>query len=166
MSAQPAEPVSAPAAIEAVYRERLARFRRVAAAIVGDREQARDVVQDAFATALRRAHSFRGDGSIEAWLWQIVLNSARNQRRRRSTTSLAGIPEAAQPAPSQSNGELARAVASLPERQREILFLRYYADLDYRSIAEALQIAEGTVAATLNAAHAALRKQLIQEVER
>jgi RNA polymerase sigma factor (sigma-70 family) len=52
------------------------------------------------------------------------------------------------------------AVAALPERQRLALFLRYYADLDYASIAAALGVAEGTVAATLNAAHKALRESL------
>jgi DNA-directed RNA polymerase specialized sigma24 family protein len=43
------------------------------------------------------------------------------------------------------------------KRQRLALFLRYYADLDYASIAAALGVAEGTVGTTLNAAHAALR---------
>jgi len=48
-------------------------------------------------------------------------------------------------------------VAALPERQRLMVFLRYYADLDYRAIATALGVKTGTVSATLNAAHAALR---------
>jgi RNA polymerase sigma factor (sigma-70 family) len=48
----------------------------------------------------------------------------------------------------------------LPERQRLAVFLRYYADLDYTAIGEALGISAGTVAATLNAAHAALRGRL------
>jgi RNA polymerase sigma factor (sigma-70 family) len=51
-------------------------------------------------------------------------------------------------------------IASLPERQRLALFLRYYADLDYESIASTLGITSGTVGATLNAAHAALRSTL------
>jgi RNA polymerase sigma factor (sigma-70 family) len=51
-------------------------------------------------------------------------------------------------------------VAGLPERQRLALFLRYYADLDYQSIAATLGVAPGTVGATLNAAHAALRNSL------
>jgi RNA polymerase sigma factor (sigma-70 family) len=51
-------------------------------------------------------------------------------------------------------------VAELPERQRTVLFLRYYADLDYRAIAAALGIRPGTVAATLSAAHRAIRAQL------
>jgi DNA-directed RNA polymerase specialized sigma24 family protein len=48
----------------------------------------------------------------------------------------------------------------LPERQRLAVFLRYYADLDYASIAAALGIKGGTVAAALNAAHETLRRSL------
>ena len=51
-------------------------------------------------------------------------------------------------------------VAALPERQREALFLRYYADLEYRVIADLLGIEVGTVSATLSAAHQTLRKRL------
>ncbi|MGH2781650.1 MAG: RNA polymerase sigma factor [Thermoleophilaceae bacterium] len=53
----------------------------------------------------------------------------------------------------------------MPERQRLAVFLRYYGDLDYRSIASALDVEVGTVSATLSAAHSALRKQL-REVTR
>jgi len=49
-------------------------------------------------------------------------------------------------------------LASLPDRQRLVLFLRYYADLDYRGIAAALNIEVGTVAATLHKGHAAIRR--------
>ena len=56
------------------------------------------------------------------------------------------------------------AVAALPERQRLALFLRYYADLDYAAIADALGVRRGTVSATLNHAHAALREALQKEV--
>jgi RNA polymerase sigma factor (sigma-70 family) len=49
-------------------------------------------------------------------------------------------------------------VASLAERQRFAVFLRYFADLDYRSIATALEVEVGTVSATLATAHAALRR--------
>jgi RNA polymerase sigma factor (sigma-70 family) len=55
-------------------------------------------------------------------------------------------------------------LARLPERQREAVFLRYYADLDYAAIAELLGITTGTVGATLNAAHGSLR-QSIERVE-
>ena len=57
-------------------------------------------------------------------------------------------------------GPLRDHVSELPERQRLVLFLRYYADLDYRAIASAVGISVGTVGSTLNAAHAALRDAL------
>ena len=58
------------------------------------------------------------------------------------------------------DARLAAAIAALPERQRLAVFLRYYADLDYASIAEALGVKAGTVAASLSAAHENLRKTL------
>ncbi len=61
------------------------------------------------------------------------------------------------------NGDLRALVASLPERQRQALFLRYYADLDYQSIAEALGIKPGTVAASLHGARESLRRRLEED---
>jgi RNA polymerase sigma factor (sigma-70 family) len=51
-------------------------------------------------------------------------------------------------------------IAQLPERQRLVVFLRYYADLDYRGIAGVLEVTVGTVSASLAAAHATLRNAL------
>jgi RNA polymerase sigma-70 factor, ECF subfamily len=153
--------------LEAAYRSSLPRFRRVAAAIVGDRERACDVVQDAFGTAIRKRRSFHGSGPLEAWLWRLVVNEARDQARpfQPPLEELLARGEAHTNGGADARDELRVAVALLPERQRLVLFLRYYADLDYAAIAEALEIAPGTVAATLNAAHATLRRTL-QEVPR
>jgi RNA polymerase sigma factor (sigma-70 family) len=52
------------------------------------------------------------------------------------------------------------AVRRLPERQRLVLFLRFYADMDYATIADLLEISEGTVGASLNAARKTLRSLL------
>ena len=51
-------------------------------------------------------------------------------------------------------------IAMLPPRQREVVFLRYFADLDYRTIARVLDLELGTVSATLSTAHRALRTRL------
>lgn len=151
-------------AIESVYRRRFDRFCRVAAAILDDREAARDVVQDAFAQAVRRRSDYRGRAPLEAWLWRIVANTARDEhrataarRRREQSVVVAAEPFVADGAPSP---EVRLAVAALPERQRLVLFLRVYADLDYESIADAVAISPGTVGATLNAARASLRRAL------
>src|SRR5438093_421590 len=57
-------------------------------------------------------------------------------------------------------GELKELLLALPERQRLAIFLRYYADLSYAQIGEALGVKPGTVAASLNAARGILRRQL------
>jgi RNA polymerase sigma-70 factor (ECF subfamily) len=116
-------------------------------------------VQDAFATAVRKRGSFRGAGPLEAWVWRIVLNAARTEVRRTRPAVDLDEPAAGNGHP-ERDVELRVALARLPERQRTAVFLRYYADLDYAAIGEALGISAGTVAATLNAAHTALRTRL------
>jgi RNA polymerase sigma factor (sigma-70 family) len=150
--------------IESLYRSRFRHFVAVARAITGDRELALEAVQEAFANVVRSRRGFRREGSLEAWVWRAVVNSARDARGR-------GRP--AQPVEERRNGhnpearpELTRAIAALPERQRLAVFLRYYADLDYRGIAAALDVEVGTVSATLSHAHAALRRSLAGVLER
>lgn len=159
--------------IEALYRARAHAFVRFAAASLDDRELAADVVQEAFAQALRRRERFRGDGALEAWLWSAVVNTARNAarsravRRRYDREQERSAELAHHVGPEQLLHERARSlrdtVSQLPERQRMCVFLRYFADLDYAGIAAALQISEGTVAATLNAARRRLREQIEPE---
>jgi len=149
------------AEIESLYRSRYDRFVRVATAILRDEERAVDAVQEGFASALRDRSRFRGDGPLEAWVWRIVVNAARKDRARISYLSVPEEPAAEDSDPPEE--PVRRAVASLPERQRLVLFLRYYADLDYESIARTLDVRPGTVAAALHAAHDALRRSL-QEV--
>lgn len=145
--------------LETLYRERYPVFLRVARATVRDEGAAADAVHDAFVQAVRNRRAFRGQGTLEAWVWRMVVNAAR--KRRRGLAELTGEPEEAAQESRNGFGDPVRAaVAALPERQRLALFLRYYADLDYAAIAAALDVKEGTVGATLNAAHAALREAL------
>lgn len=152
--------------LETIYRLRYRNFLRVATAILGEETAGHDAVQEGFAHALREQSSFRGDGPLEAWVWRAVVNAALATRRsrvaRRETADAADLASA--------NGHAAdeagvRAwVAELPERQKLAVYLRYYADLDYRSIASALGVEVGTVSASLSSAHQALRRSL-KEVE-
>jgi RNA polymerase sigma factor (sigma-70 family) len=151
------------ATLAELYEQRYHQFLRLAEAIVGDVELARDVVQDAFARAIRSRRTFRADGSIDGWVWRTVVNAARNARRDRPPVSLTWsevLDKRAAQNGSPPTAEIGSLLAALPERQRLVLFLRYYADLDYERIGEALEIQPGTVGATLNQAHAALRRQL------
>ena len=145
------------AELERVYRADFPRFVRVATAVAGDEQSGADAVHDAFVQAVRNRHSFRGEGPLEAWLWRLVVNAAKKRTNREPA------PESPEPPATHENGfgdPVRSLVAGLPERQRLALFLRYYADLDYESIAATLGVSSGTVGATLSAAHAALRNSL------
>ena len=147
--------------IEALYRARSKAFLYTATALLGDGEAALDVVQDAFAVALRRRDTFRGEAALETWLWRIMLNLARDRLRSLQRNGWKGTPAPDESgAPDPSADDLRALLLGLPERQRLAVFLRYYADLSYAEIAEALGVRPGTVAAALHAAHAALRQRI------
>jgi len=153
-----------PCELERLYRERFQVFVRAITAQLGDSDVARDVVQDAFAAALARVDGYRGDAALEAWIWRILVNKALDRQREARRT--ASAPTQPSNVPYETNGRVeerrvVRArLAALPTRQRLAVFLHYYADLDYATIASVLEIAPGTVAATLNAARASLRERL------
>jgi RNA polymerase sigma-70 factor, ECF subfamily len=151
-----------PAAIEALYRARFRAFLLSVTALVGDGEAAFDVVQEGFGLALARRQTFRNEGSLEAWVWRIVLNVARDELRSRQRQHFRPIEQPY--ARNEHDEELRVVLRALPERQRLAIFLRYYADMSYAEIAEVLGIAAGTVAASLNAAHRAVRRDLREEV--
>jgi RNA polymerase sigma-70 factor, ECF subfamily len=153
------------AALEELYRNELARFIRTAAAIAGDEGLGSDAVQEAFAQAVRARKAFRNEGPLEAWVWRIVVNEALRLRRRRPDVAPQVPADDALDGLRERDATVRAWVAALPERQRLAVFLRYFADLDYRAIATALEVETGTVSATLAAAHAALRRSL-QEVHR
>lgn len=149
-------------AIEALYRERYGRFRDVVTTITGDRDSAHDVVQETFARALRKRRSYRGEGSLEAWVWRIALRTAREHARRRPGVSVNGALRAELVEPLRDPA-LAEALRTLPPKRRLIVFLRYFADLSYAQIAELCGVSEGTVGATLAQARAALEEELREE---
>ena len=155
------------AEIERLYRSHYPRFLRAATAILGGEQRAVDAVHDAFVRAVRHRASFDGRGPLEAWVWRTVVNAALRLRDEDGAwTTFADAPSASTGNGQRDDVEQVRvAVRLLPERQRLALFLRYYADLDYRSSGEVLEMRPGTVAATLSAAHAKIRAHL-KEVTR
>lgn len=147
--------------IERVYRQRYVGFRNAVATITGDYDSARDAVQEGFARAYRARSQFRGEGSLEGWVWRIVLRAALEQRPCRATLSLddadVGLVEPTR------DLILAEALRDLSPRRRLMVFLRYFADLSYQTIAEVCEVDEGTVAATLTQARIALAQRLTRE---
>jgi RNA polymerase sigma-70 factor (ECF subfamily) len=148
-------------AIERLYRERYLRFRNGVAPVAGSYDAAHDAVQEGFGRALRASSQYSGRGSLEGWVWRIVLRAALEQRRPGEEISIDAVdPTFVEP---ERDAALTEAVRALPARRRLVVFLRYFADLSYDSIAEALEIEPGTVAATLAQAREALAATLIEE---
>lgn len=155
------------AEIERIYRDRYVSLCRVATGVTGRADTAREAVQDGFALALTHRDEFRGDGSLEGWIGRIVLRAALDVRRRPAADPV-GADELGHGAliwaPELPHGDrdpaLVDAVEGLPPRQRQVVFLRYFADLTNAQIAEVLEIAPGTVSALLHQARTALAQRL------
>ena len=144
--------------IEQLYRCRYVGFRNALVPIVGSREAAHDVVQEAFATALREQGTLREEQALAPWVWQIAYRLALRERRRASPDA---VPNDLAFFDSPHDPTLAAAIRGLAPKRRVVIFLRYFADFSYAEIAEALKISEGTVAATLAQARAALTDELV-----
>ena len=131
---------------------------RTAYVVAGNAADAEDAAQDGFVKAWRALGRFREGAPFRPWLLQIVANEARNRRRsagRRAHLALRAATEEpsgdAAPSPEASllSGEmraaLLAAVNELPEDQRTVIALRFFAGLSEHEVAEALSLPEGTV---------------------
>jgi len=146
------------------------RYRRplflFAARMLGDGEAACDLVQDVFLTLLERRGDLRDVRSVRAWLFVVARNrclTGLRQRRTRSRLDQAVAGEAAgAPGPAEDEEALLvrRALAELPDEQREVLILREYEDLSYREIAAIAQTTESAVKSRLFRARQALGERL------
>jgi RNA polymerase sigma factor (sigma-70 family) len=139
--------------VAALFGEHHLELVRLALVMVGDLATAEDVVQDTFERLHRRRHGLRDEGDgLLGYARSAVLNRCRSLHRRavvarRHAPALAG-PVAAYPdtaAQASDREVLMAALRSLPNRQREVLVLRYYADLDVGEVARILRIGPSTV---------------------
>lgn len=123
-------------------------------------------------TALRVLKSlarFDGRSSFKTWSFGIALNVCREIRRRKNGTDLDSAPE---PSTSEDladhqleflddSAALHQVLATLPDRQREVVTLRFFEEMSVADTAQAMACAEGTVKATLFAAMRNLRAKLV-----
>ena len=145
------------AAFESLFLCYHAQVYRVLYSLMGNREEAEDLVQETFLTLYRQPPPPKADAPLIAWLCRVALNTGYNalrgaRRERRRIERIAAPPESVDP-----HAELLRteervrvraALARLPERQSRLLLLRY-AGLSYAEIAAALGIAPGSVGTLL-----------------
>ena len=122
---------------------------RLAVGLVGDREEAEEIVQDAFAALLGRWHSLREIDAAPGYLRAAVVNGARSRWRRRRVRELGDALLRRSGSTTEPDvverSVVLDAIRQLPLRKRACVLLRYYADLSEQETAIALGVSVGTV---------------------
>lgn len=145
-----------------------------------DREDAKDLSQEAFLKAFNYLKNFDGRSSFYTWFYRIVVNVCLDYKRRNKRTAADEFNESVEsqiepsheparpPSPEQHvlAGQISRkvdaALAKLPDKQRTAFILKNNQGLSIREIAEMMQTAEGTVKVHLHRAVTALRQSLAE----
>jgi RNA polymerase sigma-70 factor (sigma-E family) len=172
--ASPGRPGAAAAegAVTRLYEAHALGMIRLAHIMLGDRQSAEDVVQEAFCGLYRRWSHLSDPGSAVHYVRSAVLNRCRSVLRRRTvshaTRGLAGPAEPALSAESavltrEERDEIMRAVRRLPPRQREALVLRYYLDLSAEETATTMGISPSSVRSATHRALASLGRMLQEQ---
>jgi RNA polymerase sigma-70 factor (sigma-E family) len=140
---------------------------RAVLAVVGEPALAEDLVAEAFTRAWASWSTVRRHPAPRAWVVRTALNTRVSWwRRRRREVGAVAVPDAEAPATAadvELDPRLLAVLRALPKRQREVVVLRVFLDLDMRTTAAALGIAEGTVSAHLSRAIATVRGHLVPE---
>ncbi len=161
LEAPPAASLDVTALFEQQWRPML----RLAILLVDDRGAAEDAVQDAFVALQRNPRAPADPDAAVAYLRATVVNRCRSVLRHRYVVnrfaaSAAPLDDADPSLAVDSDAATVRALQSLPRRQREVLVLRYWADLSHAQIAAILNIAVGSVKSAASRGLAALRIEL------
>jgi RNA polymerase sigma-70 factor, ECF subfamily len=153
-------------AFEMIVRTHSRTLFAIAYGILQNREEAEDVVQDALVKAWKTRWRVRDPEKFPAWLATIARHRAHDIFRRRRTVPLSTVDEVseasstAEPNASELDQHLRSALAALPELHRAALTLRYFEEMDYRSIENILGLSNGALRGILGRALASMRKQL------
>jgi len=134
-------------------------------AYFGDRQEAQDVVQEAFCRALARWSRLSAMDDPVGWVRRVAWNLATSQWRRARTAALFLRKHRIEhvPAPGPDRVALAGALATLPAQHRRVVILHYLADQSVREIADQVGVPEGTVKAWLHRGRAALAARLAEK---
>lgn len=141
------------------YRTQQQRLIRLCWLLTLDRDDSVEVAQEAMTRAWQNWESISTPGSDPiAWTNRVAVNLSSNRRRRLGTKRrwrhLFAVPDVAAPA---EFADLERALHQLSDRQRQVVVLRYWGDLDMAGCADAMGISTGSAKTHLSRAHTALR---------
>jgi len=150
-------------AFEMIIRTHSRTLFAIAYGILQNREEAEDVVQDSLVKAWKMRWRVRDAEKFPAWLCMIGRHRAHDIFRRRRpvpfTHEVIETAEAETPATAAVDEQLHSALAALPELYRAALTLRYFEEMDYRTIENTLGLTNGALRGILGRALASLRKQ-------
>jgi RNA polymerase sigma-70 factor (sigma-E family) len=154
--------------VTALYHSHALSLARLALLMLGDRDAAQDVVQDAFLGLYRRWDKLASADAAPAYLRASVLNGCRTLLKRRSRPVLhaeeASLDSAEETLMhSEEQRAMFAAIRRLPARQREALVLRYYLDMSEDQAAREMGVSRGTVKAATSRAIAAIGRMLKEE---
>ena len=130
--------------------------------VIGDLDEAKEVVDEACSRALLHWSRIGATERPEGWTYRVAYNVFRRRARRRALERRLWSRQTQRPNIPAPAGELWLLVNELPRRQREVVMLRYVADLTESEIAAALGVARGTVSRTLGAARRRLADALVE----
>lgn len=147
------------AALERLVRQLDARVLNLAHRLLGEREAAQDVRQQAFLRLLSSLDGFAGRAALETWIHRVVVNLCRDRARaraalvRRERASLladfsrgaGALPPEQEVMKKETGRRVLEALGALPESEREVVVLRHYHDLPFARIAEILDLPPSTV---------------------
>ena len=142
--------------VSQLYRQHRTRALAIARRIVGDADDAEDVVQDVFTRLARKPEGFNGRAAWTTWLHRVMVNSSINWlRARRRRDRLSHEPqEPTSPEAHAVGAEMQKhfgeALQEVSELQRQVLWLREVRGFSYPEIAQVLRIPEGTVKSSLH----------------
>ena len=138
--------------------------------IVGNHDDADDLMQDIFIKVWKALSSFRGDSDPFTWLWRIATNEALSFMRKarvRAALSFTRLDEAARiadPDPAidgdKALRQLRKAIASLPDKQRSVFTMRYYEELSYEQMSAITGTSEGALKASYHIAYEKVKNYL------
>jgi RNA polymerase sigma-70 factor (ECF subfamily) len=155
-----------PNALSALFETHLDRVFGYARHILGNREDAEEVVGEAFLRAFRRAADYRGDAPFHAWIFGITRNLCRDRLRqpRLLTFPADGEEPVGKDAAEDSNlsADVRRALAELPEDQQDVLVLCDVEEWDAREVADMLERSVAATKSLLYRARRALRDRLAE----
>lgn len=152
---------------EQLYRLYAGEMLRVCLAYEPDRDDAKDILQNAFLKVFQNIEEFNGKGTLKAWIRRIISNTAIDayrKKQRNQTLRLDDISPFAEPAEEYSDplvcADLLREVEKLPDGARMVFNMYAIEGYTHKEIAEKLQISEGTSKSQLNRARKILNGQI------